>query len=69
MKTISDLEREFSTVKARRVPRDQKLPLVRSIRGGVSEIEKKAASDFSFPLQEIQKARAFLVVLDDYLRP
>lgn len=69
MKTISDLQQEFSALKSKRLPRADKLPLARKIRGGVSEIERAAASDFSFPLDEIQKARAFLIVLEDYLRP
>ncbi len=28
-----------------------------------------AASDFSFPLDEIQKSKAFLIEIDDYLKP
>lgn len=69
MKTIRDLQVEFSAVKSKRLPRVEKLPLVQAIRVGVSAIERAAASDFSFPLEEIQKVRGFLIELDDYLRP
>lgn len=69
MKSVNEMEREFSNIKSKRIPRSEKLPLVRAIRGGVQSIELAAAQDFSFPLSEIQKARAFLIALDDYLRP
>lgn len=68
MKTVSDLEQEFSNIKSKRIPRLEKIPLVKLVRGGVQQIERKAASDFSFPLQEIRKAVSFLIILDDYLK-
>lgn len=69
MKTVRDLKREFSDIKSKRLPRTDKMPFVKAIRGGVQQIEIAAARNFSFPLDEIQKAKAFLIELDDYLRP
>lgn len=34
MKTISELGMEFAAIKSKRMPRADKLPIVRAIRGG-----------------------------------
>ena len=69
MKTVADLKRDFSAIKAKKMPRTEKLPLVRGVMGGVQAIERAAMNDFNFPLEEVQKCKAFLIELDDYLRP
>jgi hypothetical protein len=37
MKTVTDLKREFDAIKSKKIPRLEKLTLVRQIRGGIGD--------------------------------
>lgn len=67
IKNVDQLHVEYRGIIGRKIPRADKLPLVRIVRGVVSRIEEAAAKDFSFPLEEVHKAKALLIKLDEYL--
>lgn len=69
MKTLGELEREYSAIKTKKIPRSDKIALVMKIRQEIGHIERAAASDFSFPLETIQKTRAFLILIESYMKP
>lgn len=59
MKTVGEIRKDFCDVKEH-LERGAKLQALRRIRGGLQEVEMAAAKDFSFPLSEVQAARALL---------
>lgn len=67
MKNSQELKLAWSSIKSERIPKAEKIPKVKEIRGGVRAIELAAVRDMGFSFHEVHKARELLVELDRWL--
>ncbi len=67
--TVNDVQQKYKAIIGDRTKsKTDKVPLVQAVKAELAEIDKRAASDFSFPLHEVQASGALCQKIDEWLR-
>lgn len=68
MKTIHELEREFSAIKSQKLPRKEKASLVKLLRCQLWEIDAVSAANPDYPLSEIHRSQRLMRMMSAYIK-